>query len=189
MRTVLIGVAVLGACAIAAVTWIKSSTFGPSRTAPLGERRLIDAWLADAGFQPCRVNPDRLPAARDDGRRELQLEHRYPDMLARGSEAALVENPDGSMYAVTARFASGKEEVHHPGPRGAKAEIFAFTLWKDLAGQLPEFRSEIEGAGRTARQRLVATFARNGAKGRWVKTYDSNGDARTIWDTVLFSKD
>ncbi len=65
----------------------------------------------------------------------------------------------------------------------------AFTLWKDLAGELPEFQSTFEGSGRLARQVLVASFEKNGARGRWVKAYDVNGDARTIVDTVTFTRD
>ncbi|MFO1053112.1 MAG: hypothetical protein U1F36_12940 [Planctomycetota bacterium] len=189
MKGILISAAVIGACAVAAVTWVKSSSFAPSRKAPLGERRLIDEWLKEQEFHPSRVDPERAPDPRDDGRRELRFEHHYAESLAHASEVSLIEEGDGALFGISARFWSGKEEVRHPGPNGQRAEILAFTLWKDLAGQLPVFHSEMEGGGRHARQRLVASFARNEAKGRWVKTYDSNGDARTIWDEVSFSRD
>lgn len=189
MKGILIGAAVIGACAIAAVTWVKSSTFAPSKKAPLGERRLIDEWLKEQDFHPSRVDAEQPPQERDDGRRELRLEHHYAESLANASEVSLIEEQGGSLFGITTRFWSGKEEVRHPGPNGQRAEILAFTLWKDLAGQLPVFRSEIGGGGRHARQRLVASFARNGAKGSWVKTYDNKGEARTIWDEVSFSRD
>ena len=189
MKTVWIVIAVLVACGLAAVTWVQSSTFASSSEHPLGERAVIDAWFAKAGFRPVPVDPERLPEEREDGCRELRFEHAYTETLARGSEASLVERSDGVLQGVTARFFSGKDGVWHPGVNGPKAEILAFTLWKDLAGELPEFQSTFEGSGRLARQVLVASFEKNGARGRWVKAYDVNGDARTIVDTVTFTRD
>ncbi|MBI5852483.1 MAG: hypothetical protein HZB39_15835 [Planctomycetes bacterium] len=189
MRTIVIAGAAVAVVAVAAVSWVKSSPFAPSAAEPLGRRTSIDAWIAKAGFGAARVDPEAPPPPREDGRRELRLEHAFAESLAHASELVLVEDGDRSVFALTARFWSGKDEVRHPGANGAKSEILAFTLWKDLAGELPAFRAQFAGSGRLARQVLVAEFARAGAKGRWLKTYDSNGDARTIWDVVLFTRE
>lgn len=189
MRNYWIAGAAVAVIAVAAVTWVKSSPFAPSAAEPLGRRTSIDAWIAKAGFREARTDPENPPPPREDGRRELRLEHVFAESLARTSELVLVEDRDGSVFELTARFWSGKDEARHPGMNGAKAEILACTLWNDLVGGLPSFRAQFAGSGRLARQVLVAEFAREGAKGRWLKTYDTNGDARTIWDVVVFMRE